>query len=40
MKDKLKLALKAAIVAFIGAIAGGAVAPDAIKMILALLGLQ
>lgn len=38
MKNKLVIAAKAALVAFIGALAGGAVAPDTIQNILKLLG--
>jgi hypothetical protein len=39
MKEKLRLALKAAVIAFVGAIAGGAVAPDLIQAVLALIGM-
>lgn len=39
MKDKLKIAVRAAIIAFVGALAGGAVAPDMIQYVLKLIGL-
>lgn len=39
MKARLALALRVAVTAFIGALAGGAIAPEHIQTVLALLGL-
>lgn len=39
MKDRLKLAVKVGITAFVGALAGGAIAPEYIHTVLGLLGL-
>lgn len=40
MKDKLKNALKAAVIAFIGALSGAAVVPDLLQSILKALHLN
>ena len=37
MSDKLKYAVRAAITAFIGALAGGAIAPEFIQSLLSLI---
>lgn len=39
MKDRLKLAIRAAIIAFIGALLGAAIAPHQLEVVLKLLGL-
>lgn len=38
MKERLAVAVRVAITAFIGALAGGAIAPEHVQMILKLIG--